>query len=369
MDAKKSIENVIYQVKEFLNLNLQDVVGLDVGTSSVKVAELEKIGSSNYRLNKFSIVPLPEGMIVENEVLKIDELVDLIMDALDRVEIDTTFVAIGLGGSNVITRKLQLPGGNKEEIEDQVSWEAEQYLPFPLENATLSFDVVGKNIGGGVDVIIIAAKDEFFEDRKNLIEETGRKVKIVETNMVAVTNIFVHCMESELHKTEDESWLLLDFGASHTSFIIYRNDSIAFTKELNIGGMMITEEIQRQMGLNFIDAEDLKVTTDDSGNLPEEILKIIDTVLENFYSELKKTMDFYISSTSDESLVKIVATGGSSQIPGLLEGVESIFGVESIVLNALDKIEYDTDVEEGGAREIVFQGTTVLGLAMRALEK
>ena len=117
-------------------------------------------------------------------------------------------------------------------------------------------------------------------------------------------------MEDE-EKLEDESqsWILIDLGAQKSEFVIYKNHKIMFTKEIAIGGVMITEEIQRQMGVNYYEAEDLKCNGDDNGNLPEEILEIIDDVVDSFFAEIKKTVDFYVSSTSDESFVECVLTG------------------------------------------------------------
>ena len=141
---------------------------------------------------------------------------------------------------------------------------------------------------------------------------------------------------------------------------------IAFSKEINVGGVMITEEIQRQMGVNYYEAEDLKITGDENGNLPEEILEIIDDVVESFFSEIKKTIDFYVSSTSDESLVGCLVTGGSALIPGIIEGLEALLGVDVSVLNPFDKIGYNAkNIDEEMINEIAYKGVEVIGLAMR----
>ena len=129
---------------------------------------------------------------------------------------------------------------------------------------------------------------------------------------------------------------------------------------------MITEEIQRKMGVNYFEAEDLKIIGDENGNLPEEILEIIDEVVENFFSEIKKAIDFYITSTSDESLETCYITGGSSQIPGFLEGLEALLGIPVSMLNPFDVFQYsEKKFDEEQIKEISQRGVEALGLALR----
>lgn len=222
-----------------------------------------------------------------------------------------------------------------------------------------------KTRGGGVDVLVCAARKDILLNFKELIENTGLKVKIIDLNVTAVINIFELVMGERL-EDPDQSWMILDLGAQTTSFIIYKGGKVQFVKEMNIGGVMITEEIQRQMGVNYEEAEDLKTHGDENGNLPEEILEIIDDVVESFFSEIKKTIDFYISSTSDESLVGCLLTGGGALVPGLIEGLEALLGVDVSVLNPFEAIEYDEkNIREEMINEIAYRGVCAIGFGMR----
>ena len=136
--------------------------------------------------------------------------------------------SIGLSGPNTVARKLQLAGGTLEEIEDQVSWEAEQYLPFPIEDSTVSFHVFGENEGGGVDILVAAAKNDVIQNFKALVEKTKLRAKIIDLNMIAATNVFEHVMKEKIDESTGGSWILLDLGAQKTQFVIYRNNAIAF---------------------------------------------------------------------------------------------------------------------------------------------
>jgi type IV pilus assembly protein PilM len=364
--AGNAISNIVSGIKDALSVSGGSVVGIDIGLSSVKVAEVScDKDKENWVLTKYASVPLPEGSIIEDEIQKEEEIVDAIDRAIKEAGITAKIASIGLAGPNTVARKLQLAGGSEEEIEDQVVWEAEQYLPFEIEQSTVSFHVVGENEGGGVDVIVAAARNDIISSFKNLVEQVNLKVKVVDLGLVAVTNVFELVMEEKIEDIS-QSWLLIDLGAQKTEFIIYKNGMIAFTKEMNVGGVMITEEIQRQMGVNYDEAEDLKITGDGQGNLPEEILEIIDDVVEAFFSEIKKTIDFYISSTSDESMMGCLVTGGSALIPGIIEGLEALLGVEVSVLNPFDifGIEIE-DLSEEKKKEIQYRGCSVIGLAMR----
>jgi len=360
LDLKKELK----KITSSLSFGKKSIVGLDIGLSAVKIAQLEEKGNG-YTLVKFAMVPLPEGAVIEDEIQKPEDIVQAIVQAAGEIGANPLTCCMGVSGPNTVARKLQLAGGSEEEIEDQVLWEAEQYLPFDIEESTVDYHLVGENEGGGVDVIVAAAKNDVITNFKEMVEEAGGKVVVADLGILAVTNMFEFVMGDKVMDPE-QGYLLLDMGAQKTFFTIYKGGKIMFTKEVNVGGVMITEEIQRQMGVNYYEAEDLKITGDENGNLPEEILEIIDEVVETFFSEIKKAIDFYISSTSDESLVACVATGGSALIPGILEGLEALLGVDVSVLNPFDAIDYkEKNFTEEEINQIAYRGVQVLGLAMR----
>ncbi|WP_164848241.1 type IV pilus assembly protein PilM [Halobacteriovorax sp. HLS] len=365
MDTKKAITNALNKIKSSLKVGSKGIIGVDIGLSSVKVAQMTGSAEAGFTLVAYASEPLPEGTIIEDDIQKEDELKEAILKAIEKSGSSCSNVAISLSGPNTVARKLQLAGGSYEEIEDQVSWEVEQYIPFSVETSKVSFHIVGENEGGGVDVIVAAAKGETVDSYKALYESIDLIPKVIDLGVLAITNVFEVVYDEKL-EDGSQSWILIDLGAQKTEFVIYKNHKIMFTKEIDIGGVMITEEIQRQMGVNYYEAEDLKCNGDENGNLPEEILEIIDDVVENFFSEIKKTIDFYISSTSDESFVECVLTGGSCLIPGLIEGLEALLGISVSIMNPFEAIDYDKkNIKEEQLNEIAYRGAAVLGLAMR----
>ena len=367
VDLQKEIESLKDKFSELFFYGSSSVVGIDIGLSAVKVCELVKT-QSTFKVNKFVSVPLPEGVIIEDEIQKEDELIAALQKAIKQLNPSSKFACFSVSGPNAIIKKIQLAGGTPEEIEDQVMWEIEQYLPFTAEEGNISFHVIGENRGGGVDVIVGAAKKTVLASFKSVIEATGLKVKIIDINAAAILNVFEHLYADKLQ--EDKSYIILDLGAQTTQLIIYKGKILSFFKEISIGGVTITEEIQRQMGVNYEEAEELKINGDGSGNIPEEIITIINQVLETLFAELKKTIEFYTSSSVDENFEFCVLTGGGTLIDGIAEAIEELVGCPVEVMNPFSLMSYNqSKIEEEDLNTIIYCGVTALGLGMRVYQK
>ena len=365
---KQSIEKIQDLANDIFKIGNKSIIGIDIGLSQVKVAEMKR-SSGNFKLLNYVSIDLPEGSLIEDDIQKADEITKAIELAVDQLKTTAQNAAIGLFGPNTVAKKLQIPGGSDEEIDDQVSWEAEQYLPFNIEESSLAFHVFGENEGGGVDVLLAAARADILEMFKELVENTSQKikVKIVDLSIVAVTNVFKHVLNDRIDDPT-QSYIFLDIGAQKTDFIIWKKNGIVFAKEVPIGGVIITEEIQRQMGVNYIEAEELKIIGDENGNLPEEIVEIVEDILDSFFSEVKKTIDFYITSSSDDGIAECFVTGGGSLIPGAIEGLESNLDVPVTIFSPFEVLDYDKKkFSDEEINNISFRGCTAMGLAMREL--
>ncbi len=368
-DAQELMRKGVNYVKDTFNLRPKSVVGIDLGSKTLKVAELVKTKGENYKLSRYATVDLPEGTIMEDEIVKEDDLIKAIQKACRDAKITAEVACIGLSGLNTTVKKLQMPAGNDEEIEDQIFWEAEQYINFSPEEAAIGFYKIGANEGGGIDVILGAAKNELIQRFKEVVEKTGLIVKIVDLNVLALVNVFEYVLEETLQEP-NISWLLVEIGAQKTNFVIYRNKSLVFSKEIGFGGMMITEEIQRRLAVNFVQAEDLKTRVDENGNLPENVVEIINEMLENFFGEIKKTIDFYLKTTSDETFARCYLTGGSSMLAGLITNLEELLDLEVEILNPFTRFQYDDrKIDESQIGTIAYTGVVALGLAMREWKK
>ncbi len=358
---------LVKQIKDFLE-NMQSgksLFGLDIGLSAVKVCEMSHVKKNIYKLEKFASVPLTEAAIIENEIQKPEEIIEAIQKAVAAAGIKTKSVCLGLSGPNTVSKRLQVPDGSKEEMEDHIIWESEQYIPFGADDSELDFNVLGDNEGGGKDAIIAAAKIEVIENLQNLIKEAGFNVKVVDLNVFAVSNIFEGASGDKLAQY-NEGTIVLDIGAQSTKVIIFKNNAPSFTKEVNWGGSLVTEEIQKVMGVSFDDAENLKINGDGSGNLPEEVSEIIKSKIDELVSDLKKVLNFYITPGSTEQAKYCLITGGSSLLPGMKETLQDLVGVSVEYFNPFENYPYNKKMNDEELMKIASVGVACMGLAIRS---
>ncbi len=352
------------QIDELMGkLNPGSIVGLDIGAHSIKVCELSG-SSGKFKLERFGLFPLSEAAIIEDEVQKPSEIVEGILEALSRAKIKSKLICFGLSGPNTTTKRMNVPEGSKEEIEDHIMWEAEQYITFGADESQISFHIIGENEGGGKDAMIAAARVDLIDSYTELVKEAKLTPKIVDLNVLAVSNIFEEAMKDQIDEY-DEGTLLLDVGAQNTKIIVYKNGGPIFTKEIPVGGGLITEEIQRQMGVSYEEAEDLKITTDDNGNLPEEIFNIINMQLDAHVGEIRKNINFYVAQGSTDRVSHCFVTGGGSLAVGFVEKMSAASGLEVERLDPFRKVKFDDRKFDQSAETFGAIASVVIGLAMR----
>jgi type IV pilus assembly protein PilM len=313
------------------------------------------------------MAPMPEGAIIEDEIQLEDAVVEAIRDALDDGNVKLKNASVALWGPNSTSKRLQVPDGTEQEVEDQVLWESEQYIPFGVDESQISHHVIGENEGGALDVIMAAGREDLIRGFQDLVAAAGLSTKLVDLSVMCLSNIFEFSVGKNRELYNDGT-VIIEFGAQMTRVVVYKFDGPIYTKELMMGGSIITEEIQRQMGLNYDDAENLKCYGDESGNLPEEILVIINSALDTFISEIKKTLNFFLTASTEDKIRHCFITGGSSLLPGLAEGLEGILGIPIEELNPMSSLDFSERAL--GKEKVEFiksQGAVALGLALRTL--
>jgi type IV pilus assembly protein PilM len=352
------------QIDELIGkLNPGGIVGLDIGAHSIKVCEIS--GSpGKLKVERFGVFTLSEAAIIEDEVQKPDEITEGVVEVLKQANIRSKTVCMGLFGPNTMTKRLNTPEGTKEEIEDHVMWEAEQYITFGADESMIDFFILGDNEGGGKDALVAAAKNDLIDGFMELLKPARIQAKIVDLNVIALSNVFEEVVKKDLEEYSTGT-LILDFGAQSTKIIVYKRGGPIFTKEIPVGGSLITEEIQRQMGVSYEEAEDLKTTPDENGNLPEEILNIINSQVDQQIAEVKKNINFYVTQGSAEKVNYCFVTGGSSQLPGLIDKLSAIAGIPVEKLDLFSVIKIDEKKVGQNLAQLAAISPTVIGLAMR----
>jgi type IV pilus assembly protein PilM len=352
------------QIDELLGkLNPGGVFGIDIGSHSIKVCEIS--GSpGKFKVDKFGTFVLSEAAIIEDEFQKPSEIVEGLQEAIKRAGIKSKTACLGLYGPNTMTKRLNVPEGTKEEIEDHIMWEAEQYITFGADESQISFHLIGDNEGGGKDALVAAARTDVVESFSNILNEIKISAKIIDLNVIALSNVFEEVFRADLEEYSQGS-LILDLGAQSTKVIVYKRGGPIFTKELSIGGGLVTEEIQRQMGVSYEEAEDLKTSGDQNGNLPTEILTIINTQVDQQVAEIKKNINFYITQGSAEKVEYCFVTGGNSLLPGLVEKLAAVTGLEVKRIDVSSGIKIEERKAEKGLESFSAISAVAIGLAMR----
>jgi len=350
----------------FKNLLMQksnNVIGLDIGTSSIKLIEIEE-SKGGYRLKNFGISTLPKDAIVNGSIVNHDAVVGSIQQILSNLKIKTRDVVASISGHPVIIKKITMPLATDEELEESIKFEAEQYIPFDLEEVNVDFQVltVEEEKADQMNVMLVAAKKVMINDYTKVLSDAGLTPVILDIDVFALENAF----EINYPLDEDQNAALIDVGASTININVIKGGLSAFTRDVFLGGNQITEDIQKQFGISFDEAETLKtsgdVNRDDFGG--KEIVK---QVCDNIASEIQKSLDFY-SSTTYESVNKIYLSGGCAKIPFMKEIIEEKLNVSTEIIDCIRTVKYDENVfDPDYIKDISPLASVGIGLALRRL--
>jgi type IV pilus assembly protein PilM len=313
-------------------------VGLSIGTSSIKLVELKRTGKT-WKLLHFGIVQLPEDAIVNREIINQITVVDSIKTLVSQIKLKNKSVCTALSGTSLIVKKMTVEITSKKEIQDQVFWEAEQYLPFDVQEVVMDYDVIGEPRDHKVDVMLVAVKGSVLESYIVCVEDAGLRAKLVDVDYFAMQNVF----EANYPIRSTESAAIVDIGASSLKISIVHNGVPVFTKDSSIGGKNLTAEIQKNLNLSYFDAETLKISGQ-GGAMPQEVGELIHIMCENFSTEIKRAVDFYNASSSGAPVAYILLTGGSSRLPNLPRIIEERVGLPTQIMNPFNAITYDPTV-------------------------
>lgn len=357
------MRNFISSLSGFFSSLSQEktLVGLSIGSSSIKLIELKKSGNS-WKLLHFGIVQLPEDVIVNREVMNQIAVVESIKTLVSQLKLKTTAVCTSLSGTSLIIKRMTLDVTNVKELQDQVFWEAEQYLPFEASEVVMDFQMLSRSKDNKTDVILVAIKKAVLDSYMGCIEEAGLKPKIVDVDFFALQNIF----EATCPVNPSEAVAIVDIGACASKFVIVHAGIPIFTKDTALGGRNLTAEIQKHLQLSYTDAEALKVSGQ-GGDTPQEISDLMQVMSENIGLEIKKTFDFYNASSSGAPITYILLSGGCAKIPNLSKAVEEIAGLPTQLMNPFNLISYDPTIfTQEYLTSIGPIASVPLGLALRA---
>jgi len=346
-------------------------LGLDIGSSSVKVCELSSRGEDLY-LDSFDYEKLPPETIVDGELMNATAVSDAVGQLLERNGIRRVETALSVSGNTVIIKKITLPLMTQEELEESIQWEAEQFIPYDIEEVFIGFEVLQpRTEQGQMDVVLVAAKKEMINDYVGVCHQLDLDPMVVDVDSFAVQNMY----EVNYGFDEGQTINLLDMGNSVISMNIVRDGMTTFTRDLSLGGSDITEEIQRQLNITFEEAEIYKMGGTPDGSsadevVPGEVEGIIQEKAEEMAREIQDSLEFFSATAAESEIDRIVVTGGTGAIPSLRRTVASTTGVDVELADPFHSVHCDSgEFPPNQLEEWAPIAGVALGLALRRTDE
>ena len=315
----------------------KDIIGLDIGCSSIKLVELRE-DKNGYKLQNLAISPLPPEAIVDGALMDSVTIIDTIRDAIAASKTKTKDAVTSVSGHSVIVKKISLPLMTEAELEESIQWEAERYIPFDVNDVNIDFQIFGSAPENPevMDVVLVAAKKDIINDYVSVLMESGLNPVIIDTDSFALENMLA--ISYEIGKGETVA--IANVGASVTNINIIRNNISAFTRDVFKGGNQITEEIQRQLHVDHEEAENIKVGTKVDLTSQTIIQNVLKTASESLANEIGNSIEFFQSTTTYEKIAKLYLSGGGSKIKGFDIILQQQVGIPVEVVNPFKKIDY-----------------------------
>ncbi len=341
------------------------MIGLDISSSSAKLVELGMSANGEYVLERLASEPFEKGWITDGQIEKFDEVVGAVRKLVERSGTRTRQVVMAMPQSAVITKRIMLPAGLRdEELELQVESEANQYIPFSLDEVSLDFCVIGPSptSGGDVEVLIAASRKERVQDRQGLAEAAGLKPVVLDIESHASLLAMSRIVGALPNEGRDALVALFEIGADTTSLKVLRDGEMLYDRDQAFGGSQLTTLISRQYGLSFEEAEQKKLAGDQLEDYESQVLA---PFVDSLSQEIGRALQYFFTSTPHHKVHYVMLAGGTATLPGLKDRVTDLTGFASMVVNPFDGMKISNHVKETKVRREAPSYLTACGLAMR----
>jgi len=352
----------------FFQAGSPPLIGVDISSSALKLVELSESGKGAYRLERYAVEPLAKDVVADGNIANLDQVAEALRRAHKRLGSRNRNVALALPAAMVITKKIIVASGQtEEELELQVETEANQYIPFALDEVNLDFQILGPapNNADEVEVLIAASRKEKVDDRVAIAEAAGLKPRVMDVESYATQDAFQMIAPSLPANGRDQNIALVDIGAHVMHFYVLRNNQILFSRDQAFGGNQLTHEIQRAFNLSPEEAESAKK----NAGLPENYdADVLQPFMETLALEITRALQFFFTSTSYSQVDQVVLAGGCALLPGLDELVAKRAGVNTIVGNPFANMSVSDRIRP---RQLAADAPLLLigcGLALRSFD-
>ena len=346
----------------------RQLLGLDITTSSIKLIELANSGGQ-YRVESYAAEPTPANSMNEKTLVDPQAVGEAIRRAVKRSGASSSEVAIAISGDAAITKVIQMPKGLRDaDLEAQVEMQADQYIPFPMDEVSYDFEVLGPSDkdGESVDVLLVASRSDNVEQRRAAVAAAGLNARIVDVEAFALENACKLMTHQMPDGGIDRTIAVADFGASSTTFSVLRNLKIIYTRDFAFGGQQLTEEIMRTYGLTMEEAGRAKKEGGLPGNFQAEVL---DPFIDDMTQQVSRSLQFYLASGSGrEQPEKILVCGGCGNVPGVADVIQSRVGITAEKGDPLGQMKLSSRARAQAVQRDATALLTACGLALRSFD-
>lgn len=338
------------------------LLGLDIGTNTIKIAEVD-VSKGGAVMQSFGYMPTPVNSMAPEEIKDVSALGSAISNLISEIRTKRKNVCAGLSGTSVIVRKITMPKLDGKLLKEQIKFEAEQYIPFDINNISLTHVVLPSlSQGSTMDLLLVAAQNEIITQYLATIENANLKSGIFDVTGFALANVF----EYNYGRIKDQNIGLFNFGSSVTNFIVISQGDIVFCRDILVGGVNYTSEISKNLGISFVEAEALKISASSKKEVPEDVVNYINFTTESIIEEIKNSLDLLNVSTNGLTLNRCFFTGGACQTLGLVDLLIKSTGIPFEVLNPFKRIQANAKkFSSAYVKQISNFSPISLGLALR----
>jgi type IV pilus assembly protein PilM len=342
------------------------LVGLDIGSKAIKAAEIVE-GKKGFALSKFGMADLAPGLIEDGAIKDPEAVAEVLRGLFKSYGIKNRNVAISVGGYSVIVKKISVQSVTEAQLQDTIHFEAEQYIPFDINDVNLDFQILGENENNPnqMNVLLVAAKKEMVNDYVNLAEMAGLEPRIIDVDAFALQNVF----ELNYEPSTEENIALIDIGASKTSLNILKGENSVFMRDVSLGCGQINQKIASLVNCSSEEAEAIKFGEGSDKISAEDLSEIISSVVTDWCTEIRRALDFFYSTYPDDQIKRIILSGGGGNIHELRQLLAVETSAEVSTINPfqrfyLDSERFDTEYLE----KIAPQASICMGLATRKVD-
>ena len=344
------------------------LIGLDITTSSVKLIELSRHGDT-YRVEAYAAEATPLNSVNEKAIVDAQVVGEAVRRAVKRSGTKTRDAAVAISGDAAITKVIQMPSTfSGSELEGQVELQADQYIPFPMEEVSYDFEVIGPTHSDPdmIDVLLVATRTENVEQRQAAVEAAGLKAAIVDVEAFAVENACRLLRHQMPNQGEGHNIAVMDFGASSTTFSVLRDLKVMYTRDFAFGGQQLTEEIMRTYGLTLEEAGRAKK----EGGLPSNYEpEILEPFIDDMTQQVSRSLQFFLASgTNRQQPEQLLVCGGCANIPGVADVIASRVGIPTEIGNPLGMMKISSKARSQGVMKDATALLTACGLALRSFD-